>query len=75
MLGLHANCTYRQFFSGTLKQFKKEETYKGFKGRNQVRLKNDEIIDAIGEGRQLHLSWRADYLYLLLQSLRSILLH
>jgi hypothetical protein len=51
MLGLHANCTYRQFFSGALKQFKKEETYKGFKGRNQVRLKNDEIIDAIGEGK------------------------
>jgi len=42
----------RQFFSGPLKQFEKLETWTNVKGKKLTRLKNADIIDAIGEGKQ-----------------------
>ncbi|CAO2647817.1 Nn.00g087390.m01.CDS01 [Neocucurbitaria sp. VM-36] len=39
----------KQFFSGPLKQFEKIETRTNIKGKKFTRLKNADIIDAIGE--------------------------
>lgn len=39
----------RQFFTEPLKQFEKTETGKNIRGRKYTRLKNTDIIDAIGE--------------------------
>jgi hypothetical protein len=40
---------FRQFFSGPLKQFERTETFTTIRGKNLTRLKNADIIDAIGE--------------------------
>ncbi|KAH7088351.1 hypothetical protein FB567DRAFT_468986 [Paraphoma chrysanthemicola] len=39
----------KQFFAKPLKQFEKTETFTTIRGKKLTRLKNDEIIDAIGE--------------------------
>ncbi|KAF2033727.1 hypothetical protein EK21DRAFT_58277 [Setomelanomma holmii] len=39
----------KQFFAGPLKQFEKTETFTTIRGKKLTRLKNAEIIDAIGE--------------------------
>ncbi len=41
----------RQFFSGALKQFEKKETFTSLKGKKITRLKDADIMDAIGEGK------------------------
>jgi hypothetical protein len=44
-----ADTRSRQFFSGPLKQFEKLESWTSIKGKKFTRLKNADIIDAIGE--------------------------
>ncbi|KAH3917938.1 hypothetical protein HBI56_178390 [Parastagonospora nodorum] len=43
------NKVFKQFFSGPLKQFEKTETFTSIRGKKLTRLKNADIIDAIGE--------------------------